>query len=456
MASSESFSNPRMNGLLAGQKRLLLLHQLHPESLTENVPFLVRFNDGVNSSKLTSIFQQLLLLHPILSSVFSISEDGDPSFKHREDFHIPVEWNTACECPDWRVAAKKSLDRPFDLFVSPPVRASIIEEIDGSSVLCMVFHHIVVDGASLQIILRDLNDLYVSLTSLDDNGRYRMELESPAERRVSDQNYRTTSDDIEYWIRELEGFEALNFPVDRQRSLNPNFAGENVHFQLSLNDTANLERFAMRQRSALSSVICATFQILLSIHSRQSDITIGTVLSGRDEIDSQDVVGFFVRTVVLRATVSPDITFRQLLKTVNSKMLLARDHQGAQFDQVVSAVQSDRKPGRNPIFDVMFVHHGNSVEAKRTQSRTQSIYRLDWPRTRTRYDLELNTSVESGRLQVSLTYRPELLRHSSAISLSGRLESIIRQILTNPDIAIGEIEVLSTEEQQQLSLWNAT
>ncbi|MYV31396.1 amino acid adenylation domain-containing protein [Rhodococcus sp. DSM 6344] len=411
--------------LSLGQERLWLVQQLDKTSAAYNIPIVLRFHDGIEYETLDRALDKLVERHPVLRWTFTADGSGTPVAAPVADFHIPVtRRNTATSNNDWQTHASDLASEPFDLAAAPPVRAMVIECTDGSAVLCLVHHHIITDGRSLQIVTEDLIAFYRSAAPAPLDVTY----EEFVDWQRASTDEESASKHLDYWRKELRGFEPLRLPTDRPRAANPGFASDHVDFELPLELTTNLRAFALRQRCPMSSAVAAIFQALLSLHSGQQDITIGTVLAGRDDRRFVDVLGFFVNTVVLRTHITPSMSFRELLQVARTKMVEAYAHQQAPFEQVVADLRPDREPGRNAIFDVVVVHNGEI-----SAPDTSEISHVPWAGVATRFDLELVTHVQDGKLCGSLVFRASLFHRSTAARLASRFVRLIEHSLENPD-----------------------
>ncbi|EME64735.1 non-ribosomal peptide synthetase [Amycolatopsis decaplanina] len=414
--------------LSLGQERLWLVQQLDRTSAAYNIPIVFRFHDGVDFEALDRALGALVERHPVLRWRFVVDESGTPAAVPTPGFRIPVARRTAGPGEnEWQKHTADLVREPFDLAAAPPIRAMVVECADGSAVLCLVNHHIITDGRSIQIVTEDVVTLYRSETPAPLDVTYE---EYVAAQRAG---VGSVAEHIDYWRRELDGFEPLRLPTDRPRSGNPGFAGDHVDFELPAELTKAFSSFALRNRCALSSAVAAVFQALLSLHSGQEDITIGTVLAGRDDRRFADVLGFFVNTVVLRAHITPSMSFRELLKVTRTKMVDAYAHQQAPFDQVVAEVRPERDAGRNAIFDVVVVHNGEIPTPGEG-----AISSVPWAGVATRFDLELVTHLQDGKLHGSLVFRTGLFDRSTATRLVGRLIRLVEHTLEHPDEPIFE------------------
>ncbi|OZF41328.1 non-ribosomal peptide synthetase [Rhodococcus sp. 14-2470-1a] len=427
--------------LSPGQERLWLVQQLDQTSAAYNIPIVLRFRGGIDSIALESALAQLVKRHPVLNWLYTANEVGIPCATTVPGFRIPVARRIADPGENgWRTHAADLAAEPFDLAAAPPVRAMVIECSDGSSVFCLVNHHIITDGRSIQIVTEDLIAFYGSKTPPRLDVTYADFV--AWQRSVTDDD--SVAQHLNYWRNELDGFEPLRLPIDQPRSATPQFASDHVDFELPIELTSKLRAFALRQRSPLSSTMAALFQALLSLHSGQEDITIGTVLAGRDDRRFADVLGFFVNTVVLRTHVTQSTTFRDLLQVARNKMVEAYAHQQAPFEQVVAQVRPNREAGRNAIFDVVVVHNGEIASADDGEITT-----VPWAGVATRFDLELVTHVQDGRLCGSLVFRSSLFRRSTATRLVSRLAWLIERALDHPD------EPIFGSLSEQIDYWRS-
>jgi amino acid adenylation domain-containing protein len=412
--------------LPAGQERLWWFQQLDPDAAAYNITIPVHFPGGTDRSALERSLAALVRRHRILATRYTSAPDA----VHVPAFTVPVTW-TDDSGRGWRWHAIAASREPFDLTAAPPVRVHVIRSAAGSAVVVLMLHHIVLDGWSIRLLADELVTHYrAALAGEEVDLGPAPQFEDVVPRASPPARH------LDYWRAELAGFEPLDLPLDHPRPAVPAQAADNVKLVLPRALTSALRTLALRQRCAFPSAIAALFQALLAEFSGQRDITIGSVLSGRDRAEVGDVIGFFVNTIVLRATVTG--SFRQLLRVVHAKNLAAHEHQDAPFDKVVEAVAPHREPGRNPIFDVVLAHHGELTEPLADRP-TGDIVRLLWSGPVIRFDIELGTHVADGELRGILNYRAGLFDRGTIVALADRFVQLARDVLASPDLPLNQL-----------------
>ncbi len=424
--------------LSSGQERLWLLQQLDRKTTAFNIPVVLRFHEGVDFDALDRALYALAERHPVIRWAFDVDRSGAPFAKYVSDFRIPVARRASGPgVNDWQALADELVAEPFDLAAEPPVRALVIECPDGFAVLCVVFHHLIIDARSIEILSKELPALYGSATLKPLNVTY----EDFVGWQRSEIDDESVAEHLEFWRQELADLEPLRLPTDRPRPADPGFAGDHVEFELSAALTTALSGFALRHRCTLSSTVATVFQALLYIQSGQEDVTVGTVMGGRENRRFSDVFGFFANTVVIRSRVSSSTSFRELLKLAQRKFLAAHSHQQAPFDQVVAAVQPERRPGHYPIFDFAFSHAGEFP------TRYEGgISPVPWSTRATQFDLQLLTYLQDGMLYGSLGFRTSLFDRSTVKGFASRIIRLIDQALEKPDEPISRLNLVTADE----------
>ncbi|QMU71814.1 amino acid adenylation domain-containing protein [Streptacidiphilus sp. P02-A3a] len=440
------------NFLSFGEERLWWLQQLDPGSISFNNILMLEFTSAMVESSLLAAVSQLVERHQILRTSYPLDGSGRPSRLVLDEFELPLAWLAVSGDDGLQAAAEAAAAQPFSLVEAPPVRGVVVHCGNGRDVLILVMHHILIDGWSFRLLQRDLAALYeAQLLGRSPDLPVLANTFSgfaAAQRQYSGES--GTLAQVDYWRSELDGFDRLEFPLDFPRPQTSGLPGDVVRFKLSGEATEKLRRFALRQRSALPSVVAAVFQFLLAEYSGQTDVTIGTAFTGRYQAEFHDVVGFFVNTTALRADLSAAGTVRELVRLVHSKMESANTHQSAPFDQVVAAVNPIREPGRNPIFDLVYIHHGERRTTATDPASVERMRRLSQSRSSVNFDLELSTSVVDGCLEYALSYRTDLFRRSTIEGFGRRFTRILDQVVSDPGLALSGISFMDASEREDL------
>lgn len=253
--------------------------------------------------------------------------------------------------------AAANLSKPFDLGRSPLMRCTVIRNSGRDHIVLLALHHIVFDGWSIQVFTRDLNELYQAACerrppTLPDLPIQFADYAAWQRAQLEDGQMEAQ---LAYWRSRLEGApELVTFPPDRPRPPRQTYAGRAAFFDIDAALKSKLEQIARAHSTTLFAVAAAGFHILLSLHTGLRDVLTGTPVSGRHHAHIENLIGFFVNTVVLRSRIDPDRTFSEIVAAIKQAVLEAFGHQDAPFECVVSQLQPDRNLSYSPIFQVMF------------------------------------------------------------------------------------------------------
>ncbi|OXY88643.1 non-ribosomal peptide synthetase [Streptomyces diastatochromogenes] len=335
---------------------------------------------------------------------------------------------------------------PFDLAREPAFRATLVRAADDDHVLVLGMHHIVSDGWSLDLIVRDLTELYRARTE----GRVAHLPELPLDyadyalwQRESDQ-----SAALDHWRSRLAGLTPLDLPTDHPRPDTPGGRGAAHTVTLPPALTDGLAALGRRVGTTPYMTVLAAFQAALAFHSGQSDIAVGTVVAGREQPETEQLVGFFVNTLVLRGDLADDPTPAALLERTRDRVLEAFSHQSLPFEQVVDVLSPERDLARNPLVQVLYTHTDATSAGFALGGASGTPYRISL--TTAKFDLTLDLRDGDGRTDLVFVYRPDLFEETSVAALARHMVSLLEAFCAQPDTPLGAIDPLSPVERAHL------
>ncbi len=444
------------------QQRLWFLDYLEPGVSSYNLPVALRLRGHLNTNALAESLNEILRRHDALRTRFPV-RDGVPVqvvIPPRPIDLLPTD--LADIPPDQReneASRLASLEaaRPFDLAEGPLLRAKLFRLQDQDHVLVVTMHHIVSDGWSVDVFLRELGVLYDAFRNGEGSPLPELPIQYADYAIWQRQGFQgeALARELSYWREQLSGIPTqLDLPTDRPRPAVPSFRGavEGVKFSGALLDELNA--ISRAQGATLFMTLLAAFQTLLARYTGQDDIWIGSPIAGRTQIETEGLIGFFVNTLVLRSDLSGDPTFRELLGRIREVAIDAYAHQEVPFEKLVEELQPVRSLSVTPLFQVMFSlqNAGKEIEIP---GLTVNGVRIS--REAAHFDLSLSAAAKSDGLSCTLEYRRELFDASTVRRMLKHLEMLLEGIAADPDRRLSQLPLLTPSERHQVLVeWNQT
>jgi amino acid adenylation domain-containing protein len=434
------------------EARLWFLDQYEPGMATYNIPDAVRLHGPLDEHALEIALSSLVARHESLRTRF-VAEDGAPLrvIDPAETFAL-VRVDAESEGVVTELVSREAL-RPFDLAKGPLFRATLIRLSPEEHVLVLVMHHVVSDGWSMGVLMRELSSLYAS----HHEGSASTLPELPIGYADFAVWERLQSAGLEkqlsYWKTRLEELPILNLPTDRPRPAVLSSAGALHAFELDAETTSKLRSLARREGSTLHMTLLAAFNVLLSRYSGQSDIAIGTPIAHRTRVELEGVVGFFVNTLVLRTDLSGRPTVRELLARVRNETLSAYAHPDVPFERLVEELHPTRDLSRSPLFQVMFSlkHADGEVLALPGLDVVPFPLKLD----SSKFDLSLDVAETATGLYAELEYATELFDASTMERMALHLRLLLVGMTRDASQSVSRLSIVEPRERHQLlAEWN--
>ncbi len=444
--------------LTSGQKRLLVLQEMEPSATVYNMPFVVRLLGAVDRLRLERAMARLVHRHDSLRTSFHMmGEDAIQRVARHVDFY--VEYFDVRDSVDSEAAAVevvKQFVRPFNPAVAPLIRAGLIQ-VDENDVLLMVdMHHMVGDGQSHAVLLREFAVLY--------NGGELPELELQyrdyAQWLAGEAGLRHIKKQEEFWLREFaEPAPVLDLPLDFSRPPMQSFDGSMETVVLGPELTEAIRRLARQRGGTVFMTVLALFYVLLCKLSSQEDIVVGTPVLGRRRPDLEAIIGMFVNTLPLRDFPVGDKSFSQFLDEVKGHTLSAFENQECPFEDLVDKVTAARDISRNPLFDVMFSFYTAeaSVENNRSPIPGVTVVPFQLESATSKFDLSLYAEENEDRIACSFEYCTRLFSAATVRRFAAYFMNIAVSAVKDPGQNISNLEWLPLEEKELiLELFNRT
>ncbi|MBF1989859.1 non-ribosomal peptide synthetase [Fischerella thermalis] len=442
------------------QQRLWFFDQFEPGSPSYNLPRTVRLQGKLNIDALSASFNEIIKRHEILRTSFVIS-DGQPiqvisDFSNLElpvvDLQsIPLQEREA----ELYHLAKEEAQTGFDLTQAPLLRAKLLQLDAEEYVILLTLHHIVSDGWSTDILIREVAALYTAFSAGKPSPLPQLPLQY-ADFALWQQQWlegEALKNQLAYWQQQLSGeLPILQLPTDRPRPTVQTYAGKTLSFVLPKSLTEGLKTLSKQEGVTLFMTLLAAFKTLLYRYTNQTDILVGSPIANRNRAEIENLIGFFVNTLVLRSNLSGNPTFRDLLKQVREVALGAYTHQDLPFEKLVEEIQPERNISHNPLFQVMFVFQ--NVPKTTLELPDLNLAVLDINSEIASFDLCLIMEESEQGLRGDLEYNTDLFDTERMNRLVGHFCTLLEGIITNAGQHLSDLPLLTSDEKRQLLDWS--
>ncbi|HEX5753854.1 MAG TPA: amino acid adenylation domain-containing protein [Archangium sp.] len=442
------------------QQRLWFLDRLEPDSPLYNVFLALRLEGALDTAVLERSFHALLQRHESLRTVFPQGERG-PFQAISARGELPLEVVDLRELPgDAREAealrrAGEEVRRPFALAAGPLLRVALLRLGEAEHVLVLVVHHIVSDGWSLEVLVRELKALYEAFLAGGESPLAGLPIQYADYARWQREWLRgeVLEAQLAWWREQLRGAPpALELPTDKPRPPVQSYRGawHRIHLPLAL--TEGLRELSRREGVTLFMTLLAGWQILLHRYSGQEDVCVGSPIAGRGHAGLEGLIGFFVNMLVMRARVRGEEPFRVLLGRVRETALGAYEHQDVPFEMLVDALKPTRDTSRAPLFQVAFAlnHAAPQLALPGVVSRPVELHSQT-----AKNDLLLALTETEEGLEGGLEYNTALFEASTLARMAGHLRTLLEGVVADAGQRVSELPLMGEAERAQVLVeWN--
>jgi amino acid adenylation domain-containing protein/non-ribosomal peptide synthase protein (TIGR01720 family) len=429
---------------LSPEQRRLWLEEVTRGGAVNNTGAAVRMHGPVDQIALRSALDRVTARHDALRTTFDVV-DGEPRQFVHPSAEVPLGIVTA-ELGGLDAVLGEELARPFDLRTGPLTRALLVRMAADDHVLLLAQHHLVTDGASVAILLDELVACYGEAADgqpagLPERAVDYADFAAWQAARTGDAD-EDSANDLAYWRDRLAGLPVLDLPTDRPRPHLRSGAGAVLHHRLPAELVARLTTLGAAHDATLFMTLTAAVQALLASRAGQHDVAVGAVRAGRPAPELEDVVGFFVNTVVLRASVTADQPFSEFLTDVRETALAAFEHDGAPFDRVVEALAPQRDPSRTALVQAAVALHQPILRTREVAGLRLAEHHL--PRPASRFDVTVEFWPAGDDLVLTVEYDAALFDADRMAALAADLDALLRAVTERPDSPLGTLVPLDT------------
>ncbi|MET0398498.1 MAG: amino acid adenylation domain-containing protein, partial [Longimicrobiaceae bacterium] len=441
------------------QRRLWLVDRLEPGSAAYNMPAALRLRGRLDARALGRSLDALVERHETLRTTLR-EEGGEPVQVIHAPAPVPLPVvEVADEAGAARLAAAEAA-RPFDLTAGPLLRCTLLRLRGDDHVLCFTLHHVVSDGWSMGVLVREVSALYAEHAG---GGEARLpELPVQYADFAAWQRARLAGDvleaQVEWWRERLAGAPPLlEIPTDRPRAAGTP-AGAGVHrFALAPGVSDGLRALARREGATLFMAVLAGWQALLGRWAGQDDVVVGTPVAGRTRVELEGLIGFFVNMLALRADLGGDPDWAGLLGRVREAALGAYAHQEVPFERLVEELATERSLAHAPLFQVTFALERALSARGELSLGGVSMEPFGAGAAAAKFDLDVTFHDDGGALRGEVAFRAALFEPATVAALAGRLEVMLEAMAAGPDARVSEAPLLrGAERARVLGEWSAT
>ncbi|PYP82258.1 MAG: hypothetical protein DMG65_26685 [Candidatus Angelobacter sp. Gp1-AA117] len=450
---------PEKIPLSHAQQRLWFLEQMHPGDPTYVIASGMWMHGPLDIAALKAGLNSVLERHEVLRTRMEI-QDGVPYqiISASEDVEFPVTDLTTLVKEEQQCVVQRELqhiaDPAFDLARGPLVRAHLWKLGAQENCLGLAIHHIVADGWSMGLLLRELRELYEAHVTGRQPNLHPLAVQY-ADYAVWQREWLQIQEldrQLEYWRAQLQDITALRLPQDRPHPPMRTGHGSTYRWKLSPALVEDLRALGRKQGVTLFMTMLGALQMLLARYNGNGDIATGSVIANRNRQEIEDLIGFFVNTVVLRTQVQSWQRFEELLVQARKVCLEAYAHQDLPFEKLVEALQPERDLGRQPFFQALLaLQNAPLPEMEMGGVRLEPV---PIESSHSRFDLTFIVESFDKTWTVVTEYNTDIFEQATIERICRHYHSLLQQVAALPQGRISEFEILDENERRQLLAWS--
>jgi amino acid adenylation domain-containing protein len=448
------------------QQRLWLIDQVEPGSPAYNLPTMLRARAPLDAAALERALAEIVARHESLRTRFAVV-DAEPAqlVEPPGRLVLPVADlaslpGPAREAEAGRLAAAEGRT-PFDLGRGPLFRARLLRLAPEEHLLLVTLHHIVSDGWSIGVLLRELSVLYRAFAAGEPSPLPELPIQygDYAVWQREELAGEALDEQVAFWRAELEGAPpATQLPVDRPHPRSRGGRGGKHVVAVSVESSRRLAALARAEGATTFMALLAACGAWLGRYADAEDVVLGTPIAGRTQEELEALIGFFVNTLAIRVDLSGDPTFAELVARVRARLLGAYAHQDLPFEKVVEELRVPRDPGRTPVFQVMFLLQAEMERRAEEPAADGPAWKQEPAGTGTaKFDVTLGFVERPQGLAASLDYDAGLFDAATVERMGRHLLHLLDAVAADPLRRLSDVPLLPLDEERRvLAEWNDT
>jgi amino acid adenylation domain-containing protein len=439
------------------QQRLWFLYQLDPHSAFYNIPAHLRLSGKLDADALKRALNEIVSRHESLrTNLHTIGGQPVQVVAQERLLSLPVfdlaELPEAARENEARQLISDEARRPFNLATDALLRAVLVKLGDAEHLLLLTFHHIVSDGWSAGILIRELDLLYQAFAAGEQPSLAPLEVQYAdfALWQRSAEHAASLAPALDYWRQKLGDLPpVLDLPTDFPRPPRQRFRGRTVKMELPRPLAEELRRLSRREGTTLFMTLLAGWKALLARYTGQTDIVVGTPIAGRTRAEVEALIGFFINTLPLRTNFDGNPTVRQLLGRVRETALGAFTNQEVPFELLVEELRPERDLSRSPLFQVLFILQ--NAHRERPALGELGVEALGVDSGTAKFDLTLSLEeTEDGALRGWIEYDTDLFAPQTIERVARHYEVFLGAMVGDVERPVADLPLMPEAEHRQL------
>jgi len=446
--------------LSSSQKRLWLLNQLEPDSAAYNLRGIHVFEGEIDQVALDYAFNNLILRHEVLRTVFQSDAAGEVKQYVKEPDAAGITL-TRIDFRNRDAAALnelilKEISAPFDLSAGPLIRATLYQTGSGSWVFCFFMHHIIGDAWSTGVLIRELLTLYNAHLNGQPNPLKQLRIQYK-DYAVWQQHTLVSMEGKQqraYWLKQFEGdIPVLKLQTGKVRPARKSEQGSVCNYTINSRLTENIKKLIANERGTVFMGMLALVNTLFYKYTGQEDIIIGTSIASRENLELENQIGFYVNTLPLRTRFDGNDNFSNLFNKVREVTLGAYSHQAYPFDELVDALNIERDNSRHPLFDVMVVLQNINISGREEEQKLNGVRVSSFDGAShvvNKFDLTFFVTDTGKELVLRIVYNKDIYDEQLINRMAVHLEHLIDAVTGAPALTLKKLDILDESERSQL------